>query len=61
MTTNERPSHVIANPGDRRSLCGVKDPLPVTWAPFVAAHVRGHGMLVCAECAALLPTDGSAT
>lgn len=44
-------------PGDKRSLCGVKKPLPVVWAPFVDAHVKGWGMVVCPACAALIDGD----
>ena len=47
-----RPTHLLANVGDRNALCGVKDPLPFVWEPFVQAHVKGHNMVVCADCAA---------
>lgn len=47
------PTHIVANPGDRRSMCGIKDPMPVVWVEFVDAHVRGYGMAVCEQCAAV--------
>jgi hypothetical protein len=53
---DKRPCHVIAAPGDRRSLCGVKDPLPRVWARYVQAHIDGHQMLVCPECATKMET-----
>lgn len=46
------PTHVVAQPGDRKSLCGIRDALPVVAAKAVDAHVRGYAMLVCSECAA---------
>jgi hypothetical protein len=52
--SDDIPTHVIANPGDKRSLCGVKKPLPRVWVRFVDAHVEGHGMVVCPECASLI-------
>lgn len=45
------PTHIVAEAGDRYSLCGVKNPLPVVVARFVEAHVKGWGMVVCHECA----------
>lgn len=54
MTPNaERPTHIVANPGDRESLCGIRKPLPIVWAPFVERHVEGYGMAVCSECDAV--------
>jgi hypothetical protein len=47
----ERPTHIVDHPGDRKSRCGLKDPLPVIYAPFVQRHVDGYGMTVCVECA----------
>lgn len=44
------PTHLIARPGDRRSLCGVKDPLPVMWARWVGEHQARYEFVVCAEC-----------
>lgn len=35
-----RPLHLVASPGDRRSICGIKDPLPVCWERFAAVHAR---------------------
>ena len=51
---NELPTHVLAEPGNRKSLCGIKDPLPVIGAAHVAAHVAGYGMVVCSDCEAEL-------
>jgi hypothetical protein len=48
---DERPAHIVDHPGDRKSRCGVKDPLPVVAAKHVQAHVDGHGMPVCPGCA----------
>jgi hypothetical protein len=45
------PTHIVDAPGDRKSRCGIKDPLPVVWAPHVQAHIDGHQMPVCPECA----------
>lgn len=61
MTTTGAPTHVIATPGDRRSLCGVKDPLPLICAPFVQAHVDGYGLLVCDACATVVETQPERT
>ena len=36
------------------ALCGKKDPIPSVAREFVAAHVQGHGMKVCPECAAVM-------
>lgn len=47
------PTHIVDQPGDKRSRCGIKNPTPVVWAPFVQAHVDGWGMQVCEECAGL--------
>lgn len=62
MTAEGVATHVIAHLGDRRSLCGVKKPLPVVWARFVDAHVEGHGMIICRDCRPLIdgtpPSDG---
>ncbi len=46
------PTHVVAQPGDARSLCGLKEPFPCVAAAHVAAHVNGWGMVVCHACAA---------
>jgi hypothetical protein len=58
LPTLEEPTHVIALPSDRHSLCGVKDPLPVVALRFVDAHIRGHGMVVCRECRAVMDDVG---
>jgi hypothetical protein len=44
------PCHLVAVAGDRRSLCGVKDPLPVVLASRVQAHIDGYGLEVCDLC-----------
>lgn len=31
-------THLVAEAGDRRSLCGVKDPLPVVMVKFAPMH-----------------------
>jgi hypothetical protein len=51
---DEAPTHVLAQPGDRRSLCGAKDPLPRVAAAFVSMHINGWGMKVCPGCAQAL-------
>jgi hypothetical protein len=47
---DDRPTHLIAKPGDQKALCGLKDPLPVVWTEAAQAHIDGHGMVVCPEC-----------
>ena len=32
------PTHIIAEPGDLKSLCGVRDPLPVVALEHAAEH-----------------------
>ena len=52
------PTHVIADVGDQRALCGAYDAkfrapaMPYVWAPYVQMHVDGRGMVVCPDCAA---------
>lgn len=53
--TTDAPAHVVATAGDRRALCGTKDPTPVVLITHVAAHVAGHGMIVCPDCARTEP------
>ena len=50
---DRRPTHVLAQPGDRYVLCGkkTKDVLPIVWAAAVQAHVDGYGMVLCPACA----------
>jgi len=48
---DKRPTHIVDDPGDRYSRCGVKDPLPVCFSPFVQRHIDGYDMPVCEECA----------
>jgi len=44
-------THILAEPTDKKTLCGEKrDGVPNVWAPFVGAHQRGHGMVLCTEC-----------
>jgi len=52
-------THVVARAGDRRALCGQKDPLPVVWAPYVQAHVDGYGLVLCPDCARVLGSVAS--
>lgn len=51
----ERRTHVVAEPGAKRTLCGIKaserEALPIVAAQHVGAHIRGHGMTVCDACA----------
>lgn len=42
------PTHLVRNPGDKRSICGVKKPLPVCWAEKASAHRYPHER--CAAC-----------
>lgn len=46
----DQPTHIIDEPGDRHARCGMKDPSPVVWAPYVQAHVDGWAMTVCPDC-----------
>lgn len=52
MKLDHPPAHIVNRGGDRHALCGVKDPMPVVGLAHVDAHVRGHAMPVCPECAA---------
>ena len=45
------PSHVVADPCDQRSLCGMKNPLPVLAAFAVHHHQRRRDFTVCGDCA----------
>lgn len=47
----DTPVHIVDQPGDRHSRCGIKDPLPVCAAAFVQVHVSGYDMPVCEQCA----------
>lgn len=47
------PTHLVAEPGASKALCGVKDPLPRVWARWAQAHIDGHGMPVCPACDAI--------
>lgn len=47
---SDEPTHLLRYPGDRHSLCGIKDARPEVWERYAAAHVAGHGMIVCADC-----------
>ncbi len=46
----KKPSHVVAEPGDLRSLCGVKRPLPVVAGKHVQMHIDGHNIQLCPDC-----------
>ena len=51
----DAPVHLVDEPGDRRSRCGIKDALPRMLARFVEAHREGHAragkpFVVCEEC-----------
>lgn len=58
------PTHIVAAPGDRKSLCGIKKPMPVVWLPFASKHRYEHAR--CVECymmaglAAMLPPQQGA-
>jgi hypothetical protein len=54
----ERPTHLDLSPGDRHSVCGLRDPLPRVWVLYAAGHVKGHGMIVCPRCAEALIAMG---
>lgn len=52
-------THIIANVGDKHTLCGErKHDVPRVLAKHVGAHVRGHGLVLCAECKAIATRDG---
>ena len=46
MTTHrpddDRPTHLHANSGEKRSLCGIKDAMPYMLARFVPMHQAGR-------------------
>lgn len=44
------PTHLVARPADRKSMCGIKHPVPSVWVFWAGAHVNGHGMTVCPAC-----------
>lgn len=55
-----RPSHVVRTPfdGTDRTFCGRRiTDVPIVGSQFVAAHIAGHGLIVCAECAANLESE----
>jgi hypothetical protein len=48
----DRPTHLVAEPGDLYALCGVRDPLPVLWVGGLAAHLAARpSFTVCGACA----------
>lgn len=53
--TDDRPTHIVDEPG-QRTRCGLKRKrnadLPLVLARHVQAHIDGHGLIVCDECAA---------
>jgi hypothetical protein len=46
----DQPVHLLAQAGDRKALCGAKDPTPVCVASFAQRHIDGHRMVPCPEC-----------
>ena len=50
------PTHVLAQPGDRYTLCGrrTSQTVPLIAAAYVDAHRHGHDIAVCPQCAAVL-------
>jgi hypothetical protein len=48
MSRTTRPTHLVRDPGDRRSLCGIKNPLPVCAARHARAHRYPHDR--CSAC-----------
>jgi hypothetical protein len=48
--TAEKASHLVPFPAAKRSLCGVKDPLPKVLTRYAQAHIDGYGMKVCQLC-----------
>lgn len=55
MATDPHLTHVLAEVGDKRTLCGIKrDQGPTVLARFVGVHARGHPdtFTVCDDCAA---------
>jgi len=57
LSDDVRPLHLVAAPGDRRSICGIKDPLPVCWARFALVHRRHRPP--CPTCFEGVHSDGS--
>jgi hypothetical protein len=51
---DRRPTHLLALAGATHTLCGLKarDALPQVLAAAAQAHIDGHGMVVCPDCAA---------
>lgn len=49
------PAHLINVPGEKRSLCGIKNPLPIMCAYAVPLHREHYDLMVCPECEALAP------
>jgi hypothetical protein len=47
-TEQPRPCHIVADPRDNRSLCGVKDPMPVVAQK--AAILHRYPMARCLPC-----------
>jgi hypothetical protein len=61
---SEAPTHLLVEPGDRRTLCGLdgRKTYPQMLARFVPAHRAGHAeaghpFVVCAECEQVDRTD----
>jgi hypothetical protein len=45
-------THLVPTSSAQRSACGIKDPLPYVLERFAPAHITGHNMTVCPDCAA---------
>lgn len=50
---SKEPVHLIQTPGDKYSLCKVKDPMPVVWVAAAPAH-----RYPCARCVACYTQAG---
>ena len=43
-----RPTHIVADPDDRTSLCGIRDPYPRVAQEYAPAHQYRHAR--CLDC-----------
>jgi hypothetical protein len=54
--------HLIANVGDRHAICGHdlrRDKRAAwCWEPHALAHIDGHNMAICADCAGAMTACG---
>jgi hypothetical protein len=62
--TDRRPTHLLVEPGDRRTLCGLdaRKTFPQMLARHLPAHRAGHASvgkvkLVCEDCEQVDRTD----